>query len=183
MISGRAVSDAEDLVQSLQRAEVTTKTIVQAWNQIVETPDEILVDLISETTESICGFKPEPELVEQFLLRRVHALNDAPDGSPLLELSRETNAPAAKRTRREGQGLHSSDHSGPAELCRLPARFAKRQASVAGSVVQRWSQRGPPLGRLTHEAVIECHRQPEKQAGISSRNLAEKWYRQPAGKR
>ena len=36
--SGRAVSDAEDLVQSQQRAEVTSKTIVEAWNQIVGTP-------------------------------------------------------------------------------------------------------------------------------------------------
>ena len=74
--SGRAVSDAEDLVQSQQRAEITSKAIVEAWNQIVETPDEILVDLISETTERICGFKPERESVEQFLSRRVRALPD-----------------------------------------------------------------------------------------------------------
>ena len=79
--SGRAVSDAEDLVQSQQRAEVTSKTIVEAWNQIIGTPDEILVDLISEATERICGFKPEPELVEQFLSRRVHALSDTPSPS------------------------------------------------------------------------------------------------------
>ena len=104
VISGRAVSDAEDLVQSQQRAEITSKTIVRAWNQIVEAPDETLVELISETTERICGFKPEPELVEQFLLRRVRALNDAPDGSPRLVQSRETNTPSVRRMRRAGQG-------------------------------------------------------------------------------
>ena len=103
VISGRAVSDAEDLVQSHQRAEVTSKTIVEAWNQIVEPPDKILVDLISETTERICGFKPEPELVEQFLSRRVHALNDGREGSSLLAPSRKTSAPSEKM-RREGQG-------------------------------------------------------------------------------
>ena len=79
--SGRAVSDAEDLVHSQQRAEVTGKTIVEAWNQIVGTPDGILVDLISETTERICGFKPEPELVERFLSQRVHALSSSPSPS------------------------------------------------------------------------------------------------------
>ena len=84
--SGRAVSDAEDLVQSQQRAEITSKAIVEAWNQIVEAPDEILVDLISETTERICGFKPERELVEQFLSRRVRALPDLQ--LPSEELSR-----------------------------------------------------------------------------------------------
>ena len=104
VISGRAVSDAENLVRSQQRAEITSQTIIKAWNQIVETPDDILVDLISETTERICGLKPEPELVEQFLSRRIHALNDALDGSPLLVLDRETNAPSAKQTHRGGQG-------------------------------------------------------------------------------
>ena len=101
--SGRSVSDAEDLVQSQQRAKITNKAIVAAWNQIVESPDEILVDLISETTERICGFKPELKSVEQFLSRRVHPLNDVLDGSPLLVQSRESNAPSAKQTRREGR--------------------------------------------------------------------------------
>ena len=80
--SGQAVSDAEDLVESQRRAEIIGKTIVEAWNHIVETPDELLVDLIAETTERICGFKPEPQLVQQFLSRRVGALSDA---SPPLE--------------------------------------------------------------------------------------------------
>ena len=64
--SGQAVSGAGALVESRQRAEITSKTIVTTWHQIIETPDELLVDLISETTERICGFKPEPELVQQF---------------------------------------------------------------------------------------------------------------------
>ena len=76
--SGQAVRDAEALVESQQRAEIVGKTIVAAWNQIVETPDELLVDLISGTTERICGFKPEPELVEQFLAQRIQRLFDAP---------------------------------------------------------------------------------------------------------
>ena len=101
--SGQAVGDAEDLVESQQRAEIIGKTIAEAWTQIVETPDELLVDLISETTERICGFKPEPELVKQFLAGRADAPNDALDESPSLVLSRETNPPSA-RTRREGWG-------------------------------------------------------------------------------
>ena len=95
VISGRAVSDAENSVRSQQRAEIIDKTIIEAWNQIVETPDEILVDLISETTERICGMKPEPELVKQFLSRRV---------SPRLVLNQEVNTSAAKQARRGGQG-------------------------------------------------------------------------------
>ena len=72
--NGRAVSEAEDLVRSRQRAEIVDRTIVEAWNQIVATPDELLVDLVSEVTERICGIAPGRELVEQFLSRRVPAM-------------------------------------------------------------------------------------------------------------
>ena len=102
--SGQAVRDAEDLVESQQRAEIAGNAIAAAWTQILEPPDELLVDLISETTERICGFKPEPELVEQFLAGRAHALTDAPEGSPPQVVSRETNAPSARRTPSHGSG-------------------------------------------------------------------------------
>ena len=95
VISGRAVSDAENSVRSQQRAEIIDRTIIEAWNHIVETPDKLLVDLISETTERICGMKPEPELVKQFLSRRV---------SPRLVLNQEVNASSVKQTRSGGQG-------------------------------------------------------------------------------
>ena len=81
--AGRAVSDAEDLVQSQQRAEIANRTIVEAWNQIVATPDELLVDLVSEVTERICGIAPDRVLVEQFLSRRVQTMTPVTEESPL----------------------------------------------------------------------------------------------------
>ena len=86
--------------------------------------DEILVDLISEATERICGFKPEPESVEQFLSQHVHALDDVLDGSPLPVLSRETNAPSSKQTRRKRQDS-PFDHAGSAEPRRLSDRMLR----------------------------------------------------------
>lgn len=102
--SGRAIRDAEELVRSQRRAEVTSKAIVEAWTQIIETPDEILVDLISETAERICGFKPEPKMVERFLSRRVHPIIDAPNEDTLLVKSRVSDVPPAKPKPGEGQG-------------------------------------------------------------------------------
>ena len=151
VISGRAVSDAENSVRSQQRAEIIDKTIIEAWNQIVEIPDEILVDLISETTERICGMKPEPELVKQFLSRRV---------SPRLVLRQEANASAAKRARRVGRGstlpitldpqdasdfldallrtkeawIEESHRDGRKELHRWDASRMQRSSSVKGNL-------------------------------------------------
>ena len=114
--SGRAIYDAEHLVQSQQRAELMERTIVAAWNQIVATPDELLVDLISETAERICGFKPEPELVEQFLSRRVRPLSDS---SPLREESRRRNSPT--RTQGDEQGGEVASPGGPLPITLDPA--------------------------------------------------------------
>ena len=102
--SGRAVSDAEELFRSRQRAEVTSRAIVEAWKLIVGTPDEMLVDLISKTTEHICGFQPEPESVRQFLSGHVYARGDVTVGSTLPAQSGSAIARSARRPRRQGHG-------------------------------------------------------------------------------
>ncbi len=95
--AGRAVSHAEDLVQSQQRAEITGRAIVEAWNRIVETPDELLIVLISDATERICGFAPEPTLIRQFLSQRVQSITDITNGNPLPNSSPESEVHRAKR--------------------------------------------------------------------------------------
>ena len=98
-------------------------------------------------------------------------------------LSREANVPSAKRTRREEQGptlpitLDPQDSSDFLDaLLRTKEAWLEVSYSDGRKEVRRW-------GCLTHEYVIECDRQPEKQAGISKRNLAEQRDRQPTGKR
>lgn len=110
VVSGQAVSGAEALVESRKRAEVIGKGIVAAWNRLIEGPDELLVDLIAETTEGLCGFRPEPELVQQFLAQFMQEevdfsiepgkLSDGFSGSP----AGLTSVPnrRAGRGRREG---------------------------------------------------------------------------------
>ena len=172
--SGQAVGEAEALVESQQRAEIIGKTIAAAWTQIIETPDELLVELISETTERICGFKPEPELVEQFLLRRVHALNHALDGHPPLALSRETNAPSAHRTRREVQGptlpitldpQNSADFL--AALLRTKEGWLEVSYSDGRKEVRRWDA---SLMRPSSNVIGNLRSRPEFRNGTWQKN-------------
>ena len=102
--NGRAVGHAEDLVQSQQREKITDRAMVEAWNQIIETPDELLVDLVSEATERICGFAPEPEMVRRFLSQRVPTGRDVPPVSPLPTSSPERDLPPPGRQRVYGRG-------------------------------------------------------------------------------
>ena len=76
VVSGQAVRAAEALVESRRRAKVTGEGMIAAWQQLVERPDELLVDLIAEATERICGFLPEPELVERFLAQFIQGEGD-----------------------------------------------------------------------------------------------------------
>lgn len=92
--TGEAASSAEELVRSQQRTEITGKAIIEAWKQIVETPDEILVDLMAETAERICGFKPETDRILEFLSQQAHPLVNTP---PRSEGRQTRPAPSAPR--------------------------------------------------------------------------------------
>ena len=102
--SGEAISNAEDLVRSRQRTEITGKAIIEAWKQIVETPDVILVDLVAETAERICGFKPETERIQEFLSERARNLVTPPP-RPKGQQKRPTPPITPPTTRPEGPSI------------------------------------------------------------------------------
>ena len=41
--------------------------IPEAWNKLISQPNMILVELLRETTEKICGYKVEAKIIERFL--------------------------------------------------------------------------------------------------------------------
>ena len=67
---GSAVENAKKVMKSRQRQSQIAEALPKAWEKLVGDPDELLIDLIADTTENICGFKPEPALVRDFLKTR-----------------------------------------------------------------------------------------------------------------
>ena len=65
--SGIALRNAEAAYDSQQKNMVINATLPKAWNRLISGPDDLLVDLIGETTESICGFRPDQDAVDRFL--------------------------------------------------------------------------------------------------------------------
>lgn len=65
--TGEALKNAETDYKSKQRNTILKKTLPKAWNKIISEADELLVDLIGETTETLCGYKADAKLVEDFL--------------------------------------------------------------------------------------------------------------------
>ena len=65
--AGRAVENAEAVIKSKKKENIINETLPKAWNKIIEEEDELLIELLAETTEKICGFKPDVETVVTFI--------------------------------------------------------------------------------------------------------------------
>lgn len=65
--SGNAVQHAESIYKGQLKKTLIEDTLPKAWNNIISEPDTSLINLIAETTEKICRFKPDTEQVKLFL--------------------------------------------------------------------------------------------------------------------
>ena len=59
--SGEAVQHAESILERRQREKTFRESLPKAWNRIIKDSerDSLLVDLLKETTEDVCGFRLE----------------------------------------------------------------------------------------------------------------------------
>ena len=67
VISGKAITNAEAIYESRQKKYLIKETLPKAWNKLISEPDELLIDLIAESTEKLCGYKPDHSTVEDFI--------------------------------------------------------------------------------------------------------------------
>jgi len=73
VISGKAIENAENIYMSKQRETLIKQTLPKAWDRIVSEPDELLVELIAEITEKMCGYRPSNEVVKGFIADKTKA--------------------------------------------------------------------------------------------------------------
>lgn len=64
---GKAYENAESIYKGKLKKKALEETLPEAWNKLISEPDLSLRDLLSETTEKLCGFKPEDNEVARFL--------------------------------------------------------------------------------------------------------------------
>jgi len=65
--SGESVESALKIFKSKQRNSKIQKTLPKALHKIVSDPDELFIELLTETTEKLCGYRPNLEVVEKFV--------------------------------------------------------------------------------------------------------------------
>jgi predicted type IV restriction endonuclease len=65
--SGRAIEAARKDYRNAARKRTAQRTLPEAWAKLVESEDDILVELLSDKVEDLCGVKPDPDAVAAFL--------------------------------------------------------------------------------------------------------------------
>ena len=64
---GRALSDAQSDYHASASRRAAQLTLPKAWAQLLAEPDGLLIDLLRERTEALCGHKPNDTALESFL--------------------------------------------------------------------------------------------------------------------
>lgn len=98
--SGIALTAAREDYQDVARARQIRDALPQAWNKLVEEEDELLLELLADRVESVCGYKPDPDTVARFFAESIQlrvASSTAPFPKPAAHappvVSPERNAP------------------------------------------------------------------------------------------
>lgn len=65
--SGAAIQAARDDYRSASKNRQMLATFPKAWHQIISDEDEMLLEIVADRVESLCGFKPSPDMVTAFL--------------------------------------------------------------------------------------------------------------------
>lgn len=95
--SGKAMEAARNDYRNASQKRQAEDAIPRAWQDIIKEPDELFIDLLVEKTESICGFRPEVEQIENFivgmLIEKPIPLSDRvpPPPKPSIELPPSDN--------------------------------------------------------------------------------------------
>ena len=65
--SGAAMNAAREDYTSVARERQIKGALPVAWERLVNEEDELLLEVVADSAQTICGFKPDPDVVASFL--------------------------------------------------------------------------------------------------------------------
>ncbi len=76
--SGGAMQAARDDYRHVSKDRQMLAIMPKAWTQLIEDEDEMLLEVLADRVESLCGFKPDPDMVAHFLKISIAARATSP---------------------------------------------------------------------------------------------------------
>ncbi len=65
--NGKALDNAETVYKSQRKTKVIQEALPLAFHRLLSESNEVVIEVLSEITERICGYKPDAEIVAEFL--------------------------------------------------------------------------------------------------------------------
>ncbi|MHB1655270.1 MAG: type I restriction endonuclease [Burkholderiales bacterium] len=96
-ISGAAIETAREDYRNVSRDRQMKATLPKAWARLLEEEDELLIELVADRVENLCGYKPDPDTVARFLKENI-ALKSAPAATPQAPSRAQKSAPVVAIT-------------------------------------------------------------------------------------
>jgi len=88
VISGNALKLAEEICNKRKEAILINTYLPKAWEKVITEPEKYLVDIISEVTMELCGYKPKQEKVVEFIKAEGKIRNKKPEYYELTDLTK-----------------------------------------------------------------------------------------------
>lgn len=89
--SGNAYQKAKSLYEGRQKNKIIKENLPKAWQKLISEPDEMLVELLNETLEKVCGYKAEESQIIDFLQQIFPNVNIASTKSANIEIKEAKN--------------------------------------------------------------------------------------------
>jgi predicted type IV restriction endonuclease len=67
VVSGAAIEAAREDYRTVSRERQMADALPKAWAKLVDEEDELLLEIVADRVESLCGYKPDPDTVAGFL--------------------------------------------------------------------------------------------------------------------
>jgi hypothetical protein len=156
--SGAAIQAARDDYRNFSKDRQMLAALPKAWHQIIADEDEMLLEIVADRVESLCGFKPGADMVAQFLKDSVagRLASPSPQARPAAPLvQRPTPAPtpmASHAIQHPPYTIHTCAQRRFGDAHRAPART---DWILVRSPVPPRTQRhrhAPPGVRPVHQA-------------------------------
>lgn len=122
--SGSAIEAARKDYRNVARDRLILSTLPAAWQRLVEDADEILLEIVADKVEDLCGFKPDPDTVARFLNTRTKVGNVM-----------ETSRPQTQQSRSLQQSVEVLITRAPSSATRLAASPTTRQVTSIPSSI------------------------------------------------
>lgn len=125
--SGAAIDAARADYRNVARERQMKATLPEAWRRLVQEEDEILLDLLADRVEALCGYKPDPDTVATFLRESVQ-LKPATPVAPVGEKDRPPVGPPSSGVGFVLKGRFHAARNARDVLVRMFGELADRDA-------------------------------------------------------